>query len=103
MRFCLTFNRSAEPEQVSYSGEVVGESAIKVLDEIGTKVVHKYLIDNRGPWRVDEFKVQIHWPYQTENNKKEGKWLLYMTDIPVVDGRYSKICLAIFLKNKIGF
>ncbi|KAB7494231.1 Integrin alpha-PS1 [Armadillidium nasatum] len=82
----ISISGSAEPEQVSYSGEVVGESAIKVLDEIGTKVVHKYLIDNRGPWRVDDLKVQIHWPYQTENNKKEGKWLLYMTDIPVVDG-----------------
>lgn len=65
---------------------MVGESAIKTLEEIGSPVMHKYTVNNGGPSKLDEIKVQIHWPYQTENNKKDGKWLLYMTDIPYVDG-----------------
>ncbi|MCL4126439.1 UNVERIFIED_CONTAM: hypothetical protein GTU68_044885, partial [Idotea baltica] len=82
----ISITGTAEPEQVFYSGDVVGESAIETLDEIGTEVVHNYLVDNRGPWRVDKLLVEIQWPYQVENNKKEGKWLLYLTDIPIVDG-----------------
>lgn len=69
-----------------YGGEVVGESAIKHFDEIGTEVTHKYSVENRGPWRVDELQVEILWPYQVENGKAEGKWLLYMTEHPIVDG-----------------
>lgn len=74
------------PEQVFYGGEVVGESAIKHFDEIGMEVTHKYSVENGGPWRVDELQVEILWPYQVENGKAEGKWLLYMTEHPTVDG-----------------
>ncbi|XP_042879254.1 integrin alpha-PS1-like, partial [Penaeus japonicus] len=77
---------SVAPEQVFYGGEVVGQSAIKHMEEVGMEVTHKYVVDNRGPWRVDEAKVAILWPYQVENNKEQGKWLLYMTEVPSVDG-----------------
>ncbi|XP_042235673.1 integrin alpha-PS1-like isoform X1 [Homarus americanus] len=77
---------SVTPEQAFYGGEVVGESAIVKVEQIGQEVIHKYVIDNRGPWRVNELQVEILWPYQVENNKEKGKWLLYMTDVPVVDG-----------------
>ncbi|XP_045602877.2 uncharacterized protein [Procambarus clarkii] len=77
---------SVTPEQAFYGGEVTGESAIKNMDEIGMEVSHKYVVDNRGPWRVDELQVEVLWPHQVENNKEQGKWLLYMTDVPVVDG-----------------
>lgn len=70
-----------------YGGEVVGQSAIKHMEEVGMEVTHKYVVDNRGPWRVDEAKVAILWPYQVENNKEQGKWLLYMTEVPSVDGK----------------
>lgn len=74
------------PEQVFYGGEVVGESAIEYLEQIGMEVTHKYNIDNGGPWRVDEFQVEVEWPHQVENGKEKGKWLLYMTEPPIVDG-----------------
>ncbi|XP_047487333.1 integrin alpha-PS1-like isoform X2 [Penaeus chinensis] len=77
---------SVAPEQVFYGGEVVGQSAINHMEEVGMEVTHKYVVDNRGPWRVDEAKVAILWPYQVENNKEQGKWLLYMTEVPSVDG-----------------
>ncbi|KAK8740447.1 hypothetical protein OTU49_002915 [Cherax quadricarinatus] len=77
---------SVTPEQAFYGGEVTGESAIKQLDEIGMEVSHKYVIDNRGPWRVDELQVEVLWPHQVENNKEQGKWLLYMTENPIVEG-----------------
>lgn len=81
----------ATPEQVFYGGEVIGESAIKYMDEIGTEVIHKYVVDNRGPWRVDELQVEVLWPHQVENGKEKGKWLLYMTEHPTVDGESAKL------------
>lgn len=71
---------------------MVGQSAIKHMEEVGMEVTHKYVVDNRGPWRVDEAKVAILWPYQVENNKEQGKWLLYMTEVPSVDGKSSWLC-----------
>lgn len=70
----------------------MGESAIKHFDQIGKEVTHKYLVENRGPWRVDELQVQVEWPYQVENGKAEGKWLLYMTEHPTVDGELLPHC-----------
>ncbi|XP_064116028.1 LOW QUALITY PROTEIN: integrin alpha-PS1-like [Macrobrachium nipponense] len=74
------------PEQAFYGGEVVGESAIKHMDQVGMELTHKYVIDNRGPWRVNQLQVEVLWPHQVENNKEQGKWLLYMTEVPTVDG-----------------
>ena len=54
---------------------------------LGAEVFHKYVVDNRGPWRVDYVDVEILWPYQVENNRPQGKWLLYLTGVPTVDGR----------------
>ncbi|XP_050701483.1 integrin alpha-PS1-like isoform X4 [Eriocheir sinensis] len=82
----ISIRGDVTPEQVFYGGEVVGESAIKHFDEIGMEVTHKYSVENGGPWRVDELQVEILWPYQVENGKAEGKWLLYMTEHPTVDG-----------------
>lgn len=31
-------------------------------------------------------EVDIEWPHQVGNDKPLGKWLLYLEDIPVVDG-----------------
>ena len=33
---------------------------------------------------VDVLTVRISWPHQVENNKPQGKWLLYLTSHPVV-------------------
>lgn len=77
-----------------YGGEVVGESAIKHFDEIGMEVTHKYVVVNEGPWRVDELQVEVLWPYQVENGREKGKWLLYMTEHPTVDGKLTSQSLS---------
>jgi len=71
---------------VFYGGKVVGESAIKFLNEIGPRVIHKYEVWNAGPWKASFFNVDIWWPYQVENEKPQGKWLLYPESAPVLDG-----------------
>ncbi|KAK2711876.1 hypothetical protein QYM36_012860 [Artemia franciscana] len=74
------------PEQVFYGGEIRGESAIKFRDEIGPQVLHSFEVFNGGPWRVPHLSLIISWPYQAENHKEQGKWLLYMEEKPFVDG-----------------
>ena len=37
------FSTSVE-EQVSYGGKVVGESAMKTVEDIGNEVIHKYFV-----------------------------------------------------------
>ena len=81
--------RITQDEQVFYGGDIVGESAVKYLEQIGSRVIHKYTIHNDGPWKVDEFKVNILWPHQVENKKEKGKWLLYMTEPPIVEGNFT--------------
>ncbi|KAF2364298.1 Integrin alpha-2 [Trinorchestia longiramus] len=82
----ISIKGSVEPEQVFFSGDVVGESGVKSIEEIGAEVIHKYVVDNRGPWRVDYTDVEILWPHQVENFEPQGKWLLYLVDTPTVDG-----------------
>ena len=38
------FTSSTVEEQVSYGGEVVGESAMKRVEDIGNEVIHKYYV-----------------------------------------------------------
>lgn len=74
---------------LEYGGQdqVVGESAIRKLAEVGPQVVHKFLVSNAGPSWVDVMTVRIKWPLQIENGLhrwRQGKWLLYLTDHPLV-------------------
>ncbi|XP_056638036.1 integrin alpha-PS1-like isoform X2 [Diorhabda sublineata] len=65
-----------------YGGKVIGESAVKYLDDIGAKVIHKYQIDNNGQWDLADVKVFIKWPLQVSPGPdypdRPGKWLLYL-------------------------
>ena len=61
---------------------------IRFRDEIGEAVLHSYEVYNAGPWRVPYLSVVVSWPYQVENGKPVGKWLLYMDETPLVDGHY---------------
>ena len=72
------------PASVYYGGLVKGESALKDVSEIGPLVQHRYLITNYGPSEVDVVTIKIKWPFQVENNKPQGKWLLYLTDHPLL-------------------
>ena len=72
------------PRQVHFGGQVRGESALTDLQEIGPQIVHKFLVINGGPSDVDVLTVRIGWPVQVENGKSQGKWLLYLTEHPLL-------------------
>lgn len=74
------------PEQVFYGGEVRGESAMKYVEDIGTPLQHLYQIQNLGPSKVPYLKVEIKWPHQVANDKKKGKWLLYLAEPVSIEG-----------------
>lgn len=69
---------------VFYGGRVRGESALSDISEIGPRVRHTYVIRNNGPSDVEVVTVNIKWPFQVENNKPQGKWLLYLTEHPIL-------------------
>ncbi|KAG5310141.1 ITA1 protein, partial [Acromyrmex insinuator] len=80
----LSIKGSAKTQWAFYGGPVVGESAIKYLNEVGPKVSHIYEIFNEGPWKVSTVEVHISWPYEVANDKAHGKWLLYMEEMPTI-------------------
>ncbi|XP_074622012.1 integrin alpha-6-like isoform X1 [Acropora palmata] len=73
----LEINGTTEEEQVSYGGKVVGESAMKRVEDIGNEVIHKYFVKNRGPDQVPLTEIEIQWPYEAPS----GKHLLYLIDV----------------------
>ena len=93
----VSIRGSIRPASILYGGQVVGESAIRDIKEIGSKVIHTFHIVNDGPWQADSVNVHIDWPYQVrsrrlagrcnphtlfqvETGQAQGKWLLYLTD-----------------------
>jgi hypothetical protein len=72
------------PDQLHYGERVMGQSAMSELTEIGPQIVQKFVVINSGPSLVNVLTVNIHWPFQVENGKQQGKWLLYLTDHPIV-------------------
>ncbi|KMQ95119.1 integrin alpha-ps1 [Lasius niger] len=82
----LSIKGSAKTQWAFYGGPVVGESAIKHLNEVGPKVSHIYEVFNEGPWKVSTVEVRISWPYEVANDKAHGKWLLYMEEMPTIQG-----------------
>ncbi|XP_018318940.1 integrin alpha-PS1-like, partial [Agrilus planipennis] len=85
---------SAATSYVMYGGEVKGESAMKYFDDIGSRVWHTYQVVNDGPWRVTDLEVDIQWPWQVANDKVQGKWLLYLEDIPQIEGKEKDYCFV---------
>jgi len=81
----LSLKGLARPEQVLYGGQVKGESAMVYKDEIGSRVLHTYQVYNQGPWRVSNLEIHIEWPFQVQNTKPLGKWLLYMEEKPYIE------------------
>ncbi|XP_067213490.1 integrin alpha-PS1 isoform X4 [Linepithema humile] len=80
----LSIKASTKTQWAFYGGPVVGESAIKHLNEVGPKISHIYEVFNEGPWKVSTVEVRISWPYEVANDKAHGKWLLYMEEMPTV-------------------
>ena len=68
------------PEAVLYGGTIVGESAVRDIGEIGSRVVHTFHVVNDGPWIAEAVTMHIDWPYQADGGADQGKWLLYLTN-----------------------
>lgn len=91
--FSLSFKcRLGRPEQIFYGGEI--RPVIQYRDDIGQALLHSYEVYNSGPWRVPYLSVVVSWPYQVENGKPVGKWLLYMDEKPTVDGGMLKMAIG---------
>ncbi|KAM6948348.1 integrin alpha-6-like [Aplochiton taeniatus] len=75
----LSLTGQAQPSQVFFTGEVKGESAMKIESDIGSPIKYQFRVINLGkPLKTfgTAFLV-VRWPKETA----EGKWLLYLTDI----------------------
>ena len=96
----LEIRGTTEPDQVFYGGEIRGESSMVYEEDVGSLVLHTYAVTNRGPWKARRFEVVIDWPYEVENNREHGKWLLYLLDAQVMAG--TGYCEPGDYKNPLG-
>ncbi|XP_031335419.1 integrin alpha-PS1 isoform X2 [Photinus pyralis] len=77
---------------VVYSGEVKGEKAMRTFDDVGSVVWHSYQIQQLGPMAYADIRVTVSWPWQVGNDKPNGKWLLYLEEVNITDGRDKDYC-----------
>lgn len=62
------------------------------FDDVGTSVEHTFQVFNDGPWRAPYVELEILWPHQVANDKAQGKWLLYLEELPIVNGAAGGEC-----------
>uniref|UniRef100_A0A1A7ZKD5 Integrin, alpha 3a n=1 Tax=Nothobranchius furzeri TaxID=105023 RepID=A0A1A7ZKD5_NOTFU len=74
---------------IFFSGQVIGEQAVKNMEDIGSLVVFtlQVHIDRESPGYHGNLEVEFDWPKEVAN----GKWLLYLTEIRL-DGASSSRC-----------
>ncbi|KFP77818.1 Integrin alpha-6, partial [Acanthisitta chloris] len=75
----LSLTGVAKPSQVYFGGSVVGESAMKSEDNIGSLIEYEFRVTNLGrPLKTfGTASLDIRWPKEIDN----GKWLLYLMKI----------------------
>nr|XP_033501662.1 integrin alpha-3-like isoform X2 [Epinephelus lanceolatus] len=69
------------PGPASFSGHVMGESAMKKTEDIGSLLLFTFQVHVSGKplGHLGNLQVEIDWPRETSN----GKWLLYLAEIQV--------------------
>ncbi|XP_037400807.1 integrin alpha-3 isoform X1 [Pygocentrus nattereri] len=75
--------------RVEFSGEVVGESAMKSTSDIGSPVEFNFAVNMEGKplGSLGFLQVVFDWPSQVENEK----WLLYLVEIQM-SGTSESVC-----------
>ncbi|KAM6461515.1 integrin alpha-6 isoform 3-T3 [Liasis olivaceus] len=75
----LSLTGVAKPSQVYFGGNIIGESAMKSEDDIGSLIEYEFRITNLGkPLKAfGTAFLEIMWPKEL----KGGKWLLYLVSI----------------------
>uniref|UniRef100_A0A8C0GAM3 Integrin subunit alpha 3 n=1 Tax=Chelonoidis abingdonii TaxID=106734 RepID=A0A8C0GAM3_CHEAB len=81
--------RTSRPLQTSFSGKVMGESAMKSELDVGSPVRFDFQVSTKGEslGSLGTIVLGFEWPYEIHN----GKWLLYPTEI-LVSGKGSWRC-----------
>ncbi|XP_042200138.1 integrin alpha-7 isoform X2 [Callorhinchus milii] len=71
----LSLSGSVTPHQVFFGGHVVGESAMKREEDVGSSVDYELTVLNTGNAlkTLSSTFLNINWPHEISN----GKWLLY--------------------------
>ncbi|XP_071959134.1 integrin alpha-6-like isoform X2 [Antedon mediterranea] len=85
----LKLEYTKDKSQYEVSGQVRGECAMENLEMIGSFVQHNWTVINDGLVEVPEILVTINFPYETMS----GKWLLYLTEMPILSGGSSSYCV----------
>ncbi|XP_074797130.1 integrin alpha-3 isoform X1 [Natator depressus] len=77
------------PLQTSFSGKVMGESAMKSELDVGSPVSFSFQVSTKGEslGSLGTIVLGFEWPYEIHN----GKWLLYPTEI-LVSGNEGQHC-----------
>ncbi|XP_053556100.1 integrin alpha-3 [Bombina bombina] len=75
------FSVAPKEFQTYFSGEVMGESAMKTVQDMGSPVQFTFLVQNQGEPLKSAGKLVfvVDWPYEVTN----GKWLIYPTEVKV--------------------
>ncbi|CAH2302627.1 integrin alpha-3 [Pelobates cultripes] len=84
------FSVSPPNVQTYFSGEVMGESAMKTVEDVGNPVEFSFLVLNSGEplESLGTLLVVVTWPYEVSN----GKWLIYPTEVLVISEDDKKQC-----------
>nr|XP_029134539.1 integrin alpha-3-like isoform X1 [Labrus bergylta] len=69
------------PGFTSFSGNVIGESAMKTTEDVGSLVLFTLQVHIKGKplGHLGNLEVEFDWPMEVSN----GKWLLYIAEIQV--------------------
>ncbi|KAM9346231.1 integrin alpha-3-like [Symphorus nematophorus] len=69
------------PQSAFFSGHVVGESAMKETEDVGSLLLFTFEVHVKGKplGRLGNLQVEFDWPREVSN----GKWLLYLVEIQV--------------------
>ncbi|XP_029461656.1 integrin alpha-6 isoform X2 [Rhinatrema bivittatum] len=75
----LSVSGIAKPSQVYFGGTVLGESAMKTEEDVGSLIEYEFKVNNLGrPLKaLGTASLDIQWPKEISN----GKWLLYLMKI----------------------
>ncbi|XP_030638834.1 integrin alpha-3 [Chanos chanos] len=84
-----SFHLEHPRSQVYFSGKVIGQSAMKSTNDIGSPVEFTYKVSIQGKplGSLGTLMVVFDWPYEVAN----GKWLLYLSEIQIM-GASSHFC-----------
>ncbi|KAL1282268.1 hypothetical protein QQF64_001071 [Cirrhinus molitorella] len=79
IQLLLSLSGIAKPSQVYFTGEVKGESAMKLATDVGSPIDYEFRVTNLGK-PLKSFgtpSMLIQWP----KHNSQGKWLLYLMKI----------------------